>query len=151
MYERKSQYAAFNRNKKELLLAVSKMSDVFYIKPVNLEAIKEAEMELQLKFADEYVYYARSYGVVIGTGISLTGITDAEAFNVVNATKKARATNHYLPHGMYVVDILEDCNMYILQDRYGVIYSMYRFEQHFMKINNSLCEYISENYPIIAG
>ncbi len=150
MCEQRDKCTAFNRKKKELLFAVSKMDDVFHVIPTTVEAIKSAEMELQLKFADEYVYYAKSYGVVIGTGITLTGVTDFQDLNVVNATKAARATNHYLPHGMYVVDNLEDCHMYILQDRYGAIYSMYKFEQHFIKINNSLCEYIEENYPVIG-
>ena len=138
--------AAFNRERKELLHAVSEMDGVFYLAPVSDEKIKQAEMELQLKFADEYVYYAQNYGVIIGDGISLTGITDLEPYSVVNKTLMAREDNHYLPHGMYVVDYFEDLKMYILQDRYGAIYSMYRFEQRFMQINANLREYLQDNY-----
>lgn len=86
------------------------------------DQIEQAEKELGLKFAPEYIRYVKRFGVFSASNIELTGITDIDRLNVVSATKRERKLNSKIPNDMYVIENLAIDGFVVLQDALGVIY-----------------------------
>lgn len=84
--------------------------------------IEQAEKELGLKFAPEYIRYVKRFGVFSASSVELTGITDIDRLNVVSATKRERKLNPKIPNDMYVIENLAIDGFVVLQDASGVIY-----------------------------
>lgn len=84
--------------------------------------IEQAEKELGLKFASEYIQYLKRFGVFTANGIEITGITNIERLNVVSATRRERELNRNMPEDMYVIENLAIDGLVVLQDVSGVIY-----------------------------
>mgnify|MGYP002520733795 CR=1 FL=1 len=86
------------------------------------DQIEQAEKELGLKFAPEYIRYVKRFGVFSASSIELTGITDIDRLNVVSATKRERKLNSKIPNDMYVIENLAIDGFVVLQDAFGIIY-----------------------------
>ena len=84
--------------------------------------IEQAEKELGLKFAPEYIRYVKRFGVFSASSIELTGITNIDRLNVVSATKRERKLNSKIPDNMYVIENLAIDGFVVLQDAFGIIY-----------------------------
>ena len=84
--------------------------------------ITDAELQLRLNFAEEYRDYLAEFCAVAARGIELTGIIDAEYYNVVSATKQEWELNPKIPHSMYVVEKTGVDGIIIWQDTQGLIY-----------------------------
>ena len=128
----------------EIIRSLPKFSG--YKKPSSIE-ISDAEIQLCLRFADEYKEYLAEFGEASAKGIELTGIIDADYINVVRATKEKWALYPQIPHNMYVIEDATIDGIIIWQDGEGIIYqSTPRTDA--AKIADSLTEYLTERFEI---
>ena len=108
----------------------------------SIEEIESAEKELNVVFADDYKEYLRLYGSVSCAGHELTGISEDENLDIVNATILNHKRNHNIPESYYTVEDTHIDGIVIWQIKSGEIFQAdYNMEP--VKIHNSLAEYIS--------
>lgn len=90
--------------------------------PVARETVNQAEKELQLSFANEYVEYVMVYGIAIFDGHELTGMCDGKRLDVVRNTMEQRRLNSFVPMDWYVVECLDIDGIVVWQDKAGKVY-----------------------------
>lgn len=115
-----------------------------FIKPASIEQIIEAEKELGVNFADDYIKYVKKYGVISAKGIELTGVTNYKRLSVVFITKKERNINPNIPANMYVIENTAIDSLITLQDETGKVYTITPNETPKLSYN-SLSEYIEKS------
>ena len=107
----------------------------------NNDEIKEAEKDLNLKFAEEFKKYLIQFGVAEIEGHEFTGIFNSKRLNVVDVTKRTKDKNCYINDDMYVIEELNIDNIVILQDSKGTIFECIPNSTP-KKIFNSFAEYV---------
>ena len=83
---------------------INSLPDMLPLKPATEVQITDAELQLRVRFADEYKEYLVAFGAIMADGIELTGIAKSEHRNVVSLTKKERELNPKVPNTMYVIE-----------------------------------------------
>ena len=117
------------------------LPDMLPLKPATEVQITDAELQLRVRFADEYKEYLVAFGAIMADGIELTGIAKSEHRNVVSLTKKERELNPKVPNTMYVIENTCVDGIMIWQDTEGVVYQATPTSAP-KKIASSLREYI---------
>lgn len=128
---------------KDIIQIISNLEDVRFLKPASMEEILEAEKELGVRFADDYIKYVEKYGAISARGIELTGVTTHERLSVVAVTKKERELNLNIPANMYVIENIAIDGVIALQDETGKIYTITPNGNPKLKYN-SLSEYVEK-------
>lgn len=105
-------------NKLEILL--NGKEDFVHGIGVKKEDILEAEKQLNISFAKDYVDYLSEYGQVSYDGHELTGIGFVERLNVVTVTLEERKHNQNI--NGYVIEKVGLDSIVIWQDEDGQIY-----------------------------
>lgn len=126
-----------------IIQTINSLSGLLPLKPATSKQITDAELELRIRFSNEYKEYLASFGAIMADGIELSGITKSEYRNVVSLTKKEWELNDKIPHNMYVVENTCIDGIVIWQDTKGLIYQSSPNEEP-KQIANSLADYISE-------
>jgi len=104
-------------------------------------AISEAELSLDITFAEDYRQYLKMIGLACFDGHEFTGLTNLSRLDVVAVTKEQRAINKNIPMRWYVVEQANIDGIIIWQDEAGHVYQTSPSSQP-VKIANSLLEYI---------
>lgn len=120
---------------------INSLPDMLSLKPATKEQITDAELQLRVSFADEYIEYLKTFGAIMADGIELTGIAKAEYRNVVSLTKKEKELNPKVPNTMYVIENTCVDGIIIWQDTTGIIYQTAPDSEP-KKIASSLNEYV---------
>lgn len=120
---------------------ISSLPNLLPLKPATEVQIADAELQLRVRFAEEYKEYLKAFGAIMADGIELTGITKSEYRNVVSLTKKERGLNPNVPHTMYVIENTCIDGIIIWQDSAGIIYKTSPNNEP-LKIASSLYAYI---------
>lgn len=120
---------------------IQALPNLLTLKAAPSTEITDAELQLRVKFSDEYKAYLSNFGAVIADNIELTGISKSEHRNVVPLTKQEWELNNNVPHSMYVIENTGIDGIIIWQDACGVIYQTLPNTQP-TQIANSLNEYI---------
>lgn len=105
------------------------------------EQIFEAEKELNLKFADEYITYLKTYGAISFYGTEITGLNVDEYVNVINVTLQEREIDKEFPLDCIVIENTGFEGFLVLQGEDGSIYNWSKGKR--VKVFNSLNEYIT--------
>lgn len=108
------------------------------------ETIKNAEKELNLKFAAEYKEYLEEFGSVLADDIEITGIAKSKNRNVVAVTLREWELNLQVEHNLYVVENLAIDGIIIWQDESGRVYESAPNSKP-KKIADSLADYIESH------
>lgn len=129
----------------KIIEVIKSLPKMFSCTPASEIQISDAEIQLCLKFAEEYKSYLAEFGEVSAKGVELTGIISADYLNVVLATKEKWELYPQVEHNLYVVeDTLVD-GIVIWQDSNGSIYkTMPNIKP--IKIFESLADYLIEYY-----
>ena len=127
---------------KNIVELVNSLSNMLPLKPATAVQIEDAEKQMNVKFAEEYIEYLSNFGAVLADGIELTGIAKSEHRNVVTVTKKEWELNSKVPHSMYVIENAHIDGIIIWQDETGAIYKTTPNTKP-KQISKSLFEYIS--------
>ncbi len=106
----------------DIIEFINNMPGVLSMKAASATQISDAEIQLRLRFSDEYKEYLSAFGSIIADGIELSGIAKAEHRSVVALTKKEWELNPKVPHNMYVVENTGVDGIIIWQDSTGSIY-----------------------------
>lgn len=116
--------------------------DLLHGKGVQEEAVKLAEAELGIKFAEDYKIYLLEYAIVAYDGHEITGISNAQRTHVVNVTKNERDYNPNIYDGCYVIEQAGIDDIVIWQNAEGIIYKTVGKSQP-IEICKSLSEYFA--------
>lgn len=101
---------------------INSLPDMLPLKPATEVQITDAELQLGVRFADEYKEYLKVFGAIIADGIELSGIAKSEHRSVAALTKKEWELNPKVPHTMYVIENTCVDGIVIWQDTTGVVY-----------------------------
>ena len=126
---------------KDIIQIISNLEDMRSVEPASMAQIIEAEKELGVSFAKDYIKYVEKYGVISARGIELTGVTAHERLSVVSVTKRERNMNSNIPANMYVIENITIDGIVALQDETGKVYTITTNGTPKL-ICNSLSEYI---------
>ena len=116
-------------------------------KPASEIDISDAEIQLCLRFSDEYKLYLKEFGEVSARGMELTGIIDADYINVVSSTKEKRNMYPQVPPSFYVVEDTTVDGVIIWQDEKGYIYRTTPNSEP-LKIADSLAMYLTKRFEL---
>ena len=105
-----------------IIQVINSLSALITLTPATQTQIADAELQLRVRFSNEYKEYLASYGSIMADGIELSGIAKSEHRNVVSLTKKEWDLNPKIPHSMYVVENTCVDGIIIWQDASGSIY-----------------------------
>ncbi len=122
---------------------INSLPNLLTLKPATTIQITDAELQLRVRFADEYKEYLSAFGAIIADGIELTGLAKSEYRSVVAQTKKEWKLNAKIPHTMYVVENTHVDGIIIWQDVKGEIYRS-SYGSDAKQIASSLTEYLFE-------
>lgn len=106
----------------KIVSLINSLPAMLPLKPAPTVQIVDAELQLRVRFSDEYKEYLASFGAIIADGIELTGIAKSEHRNVVLITKKEWELNAKVPHTMYVIENTCVDGIVVWQDTNGTIY-----------------------------
>lgn len=120
---------------------ISSLPDMLPLKPATEVQITDAELQLRVRFADEYKEYLKAFGAIMADGIELTGIAKSEHRSVITLTKKEWELNPKIPHTMYVIENTCVDGIVIWQDTMEVVYQTNPNSAP-IKIADSLQDYI---------
>mgnify|MGYP002515871553 CR=1 FL=1 len=129
---------------KKIVDLINSLPGMLPLKPANEVQISDAELQLRVRFADEYREYLKAFGSIIADGIELTGIAKSEYRNVVSLTKKERELNSKIPNSLYVIENTCVDGIIIWQDKAGIVYQSSPGSEP-EKIASSLYEYITNH------
>lgn len=129
---------------KKIIDLINSLPEMLPLKPATEVQITDAELQLRVRFADEYKEYLKAFGAIIADGIELTGIAKSEYRNVVSLTKKERELNFKVPNTMYVIENTCVDGIIIWQDTAGIVYQTSPGIEP-VKIASSMYEYITNH------
>ena len=121
---------------------VKNLPDMVSVGAASEMEVKDAELALRLSFSDDYREYLLYFGAVSAKSIELTGIIDAECYNVISATKQSWELNPKVPHSMYVIEDTYIDGIIVWQDTAGTVYQTQPNSAP-TRIASSLKEYLS--------
>lgn len=88
---------------------------------VSTDVISNAEAELGISFAPDFISYLKRYGQIEANGLEIMGISNKISTSVVNATIQLRKFGN-LPKMFYVIEDLEIDGIVYVQDFSGRVY-----------------------------
>lgn len=128
----------------KIIELINSLPDLLPLNGATETEITDAELQLGVRFADEYKKYLAEFGAIMADGIELTGISKAEHRNVVSLTERERELNPKVRHlAMYVIENTCIDGIIIWQDTAGSIYRTIPNGEP-AKIASSLYEYITQ-------
>lgn len=104
-----------------IIKTIISKQDLFYTSGVDMQIIKDAEKNLCVRFAKDYIEYLLTFGVASFEGHEFTGICKSKRLNVVDVTKDERKHSLYADK-MYVIEQTNIDGIIIWQDENGYIY-----------------------------
>lgn len=125
----------------DIINVINSKDGVIHGKETNENEIKQAELELGLRFADDYRNYIKQFGCMVIGSREITGISSQENYNVVSTTKAQRNYNKNIPENSYVIEQLNIDGIIIWQSSNGEVFQTSPNTAP-MKIADSLVEYI---------
>lgn len=121
---------------------INKLPDLLSLKPATEIDVRDAEIQLRVRFNEEYKDYLLGFGAIMADGIELTGIAKSVHRNVVTQTKQERELNSKVPNTMYVIENTGVDGIIIWQDSAGAIYQSSPGTEP-KKIADSLSSYLN--------
>jgi hypothetical protein len=91
-------------------------------KPVEIEQIRRAEVELGVEFSMEYLEYLQYFGVVSANGHEYTGLGLSNRLDVVQVSKRIRQEQNVKELDMYVIEEANIDGIVIWQKTDGSVY-----------------------------
>jgi len=126
----------------KIIEAMKSLPQFLPLKAATSAEITDAELQLRLRFADDYREYLSEFGAIMADGIELSGIAKSEHRNVIALTKRERELNSDVPNSMYVIENTGIDGIIIWQDSGGKVYSSAPNKAP-KQIATSLLEYIN--------
>lgn len=107
-----------------LLSMIGNINGLLHLKGANDAQIAEAENKLGLKFDSEYKLYLKEFGCVTFGNHELMGLNTSDRLSVVYVTKFERKRKGSFPANMYVLEIINDGDIIIMQNEMGGIFEL---------------------------
>ena len=120
---------------------LKKQDDLITGNKTTKSVIENAELDLGVRFADEFRAILEAFGFVMLGSHRLLGITKIEANHVVFVTKEHRKSNAVIPEDYYVIEELDIDGITIWQSPDGDIFEVIPNTKP-RKIANSIVDYL---------
>ena len=115
---------------------------LFRLNGANNDQIDDAEKILGLNFSEEYKAYLREFGCISFDSHEFQGLNTSDRLSVVLTTQFEKMSRKNLfPKDMYVVEVINDGDILILQNNDGEIFEL-QYNGKSKKIYGSLNEYL---------
>ena len=105
----------------QIIKYLKNSKELFYLQGVSWEQVQEAQTELDVRFAEEYLAVLLRYGLIATDAHELTGLSAIQRLNIVDVTKAERNKNPEVPADFYVVEQVQAEKTVIWQNRKGEI------------------------------
>ena len=105
----------------DIIESLKKKETFFTSKGASAQQIKEAENELGLQFAKDYVRYVSAFGIASYANHELTGICQSERLNVVAVTRHCRDLINTVGNNWYVIEQTNMDGVLVWQNEDGTI------------------------------
>ena len=128
----------------KLLYRIQQSEGFAAIGPVDDSKISEAEMKLNLSFAEDYKEYVQTFGAATFSARELTGICSGGPQDVVLATKRAREFFPKFPTDAYVIEEMLIDHVMMIQNGEGSIFC-YGPHDSGEEVASGLTEYLFSN------
>lgn len=119
---------------------INKKHKMFKTKPVNEDAINEAETKLGRAFSEEYKKYLLQFGAISFSSTELTGLNIEKYANVVDVTLKEIELNDEFPKDCIVLEKIGVEGLLILINSKGQVFEWNNNSAR--KIHDSMAEYL---------
>lgn len=126
-----------------IISIIRSLPNLHSLVPASQVDISDAEIQLCIRFAEEYRTYLAEFGAVLADGVELTGITKSKRRHVVIATKQEWEINPNVPRSMYVIENVAIDGIIAWQDSKGSVYQS-TLNNGPVKIASSLAEYLTK-------
>ena len=125
-----------------LINTIKNRKRLFKLDGANDEQIGEAEKTLALNFSEEYKSYLKEFGCISFNNHEFLGLNTSDRLSVVLTTQFEKMSRKNLfPKDMYVVEVINDGDILILQNNDGEIFEL-QYNGESKKIYSSLNEYL---------
>jgi hypothetical protein len=125
-----------------LMNTINARKGLFRLNGANDDQIDDAEKTLGLNFSEEYQAYLKEFGCISFDSHEFMGLNTSGRLDVVLITLFERESRrHLIPLEMYVVEIINDGDMLILQNTNGEIFELLS-NGDCNKIFDSFCAYL---------
>lgn len=126
----------------EIKKLIDKLPEMCFFGSVEDAKIQDAEKELGVTFADDFVEYTKHYGAVASEGMEWLGVVNSKRLSVVDRTNSYRELYPSFPANMYIVEELGIDGAVVLQDSTGKIYYYYPYCNDVEFVSDNLCAYL---------
>ncbi len=125
-----------------LINAIKARKGLFRLNGANNDQIDDAEKILGLNFSEEYKAYLKEFGCISFDSHEFQGLNTSDRLSVVLTTQFEKMSRKNLfPKDMYVVEVINDGDILILQNNDGEIFEL-QYNGKSKKIYGSLNEYL---------
>lgn len=126
----------------ELKKLIDILPEMSFIGSVEDAKIQDAEKELGVTFADDFVEYTRHYGAVSSDGMEWLGVVNSKRLSVVDRTNLYRNLYPSFPTNMYIVEELGIDGAVVIQDSKGNLYYYSPHCNDMIYVFEDLCTYL---------
>lgn len=127
----------------EIKNLIETLPEMCFIGPIEDAKIQDAEKELGVTFAKDFVEYTKCYGAISSEKLEWLGVVDSERLSVVKRTNVYRSLYTNFPTNMYVIEDLGIEGTVALQDSTGKIYYFYPYDNDVIFVSDNLCAYLT--------
>lgn len=125
-----------------LINEIKARKGLFRLNGANNDQIDDAEKILGLNFSEEYKTYLKEFGCISFDSHEFQGLNTSDRLSVVLTTQFEKMSRKNLfPKDMYVVEVINDGDILILQNNDGEIFEL-QYNGKSKKIYGSLNEYL---------
>lgn len=125
-----------------LINEIKARKGLFRLIGANDDQIDDAEKILGLNFSEEYKAYLKEFGCISFDSHEFQGLNTSDRLSVVLTTQFEKMSRKNLfPKDMYVVEVINDGDILILQNNDGEIFEL-QYNGESKKIYSSLNEYL---------
>jgi hypothetical protein len=106
--------------KNDVISAMESNPSLYKGKGVSTAAIKDAENQLGVTFADDFRAFLSHYGYALTNGHEILGL--GESPDLVEATITERSRGHDVERGWYVLEVADIDDIVVWQETSGTVY-----------------------------
>lgn len=121
---------------------IDELPEMCFIGSVQEAKIQDAEKELGVIFADDFVEYTKHYGAVSSEGMEWLGVINSKRLSVVDRTNSYRNLYPSFPKNMYIVEELGIDGAVVLQDSKANLYYYSPYCNDLIYVFDDLCTFL---------
>lgn len=107
---------------KNIIDIINSKQDLLHSKGATIDEIEKLAERTQVSFADEYVVYLKTFGIIALDGHEFTGVSNSKRMNVADVTLEYKGIYHCKLDGLYVIEDTDFDGIIMWQSCDGKVY-----------------------------